>query len=169
MLVFHVMLSCLLALVIWLDFTRYTIPNWLNGLILGLYPAMVLLGPVPVDWPSALLPALVMFIICALFFFMRVMGGGDVKLLAVCGLWMGMQTLEFVVFTAVLGGVLTLILLLMRPITPWFYGRFFGGRTPPKVLTMDQPVPYGIAIAMVFLWMMWKGLVPGLPVPPDWR
>ncbi|MBN8530629.1 MAG: prepilin peptidase [Alphaproteobacteria bacterium] len=166
MFVFHAMVSCLLLIVIWLDFTRYTIPNWLNGLLLALYPALVLLGPAPVDWPEALLPALAMFIVCALLFFLRVMGGGDVKLLAVSGLWMGKAAiLEFIVFTAVLGGVLTLVLLILRPITPWVYGRFLEGRTPPRVLTMDQPVPYGVAIAMVFLWMMWKGLVPGLPAP----
>jgi prepilin peptidase CpaA len=72
------------------------------------------------------------------------MGGGDVKLLAVTGLWLGPSgTPALLVLTALAGGVLTLTMLGLR-----FCGvnRLTGGRLAALRDPMDR-VPYGIAIA----------------------
>ncbi|SMH37760.1 prepilin peptidase [Maritimibacter sp. HL-12] len=72
------------------------------------------------------------------------MGGGDVKLLAVNGLWLGpAATPAMLLLTALAGGLLTLVMLACRTLGP---SRLEAPRTramhDPKA-----PVPYGIAIA----------------------
>lgn len=72
------------------------------------------------------------------------MGGGDVKLLAVTGLWLGpAATPALLLLTALAGGVLTLMLLACRALGA---GRLAGGRIAALRDPMDR-VPYGIAIA----------------------
>lgn len=72
------------------------------------------------------------------------MGGGDVKLLAVTGLWLGpAATPALLLLTALAGGLLTLLLMLARAFGA---GRLAGGRIAALCDPMDQ-VPYGIAIA----------------------
>lgn len=72
------------------------------------------------------------------------MGGGDVKLLAVTGLWLGpAATPALLILTALAGGVLTLALLACHALGTH---RLAGG----KVAAFQDPmgrVPYGIAIA----------------------
>lgn len=73
-----------------------------------------------------------------------VMGGGDVKLLAVTGLWIGpAETPALLVLTALAGGVLTLGLVFCRAVG---LQRLAGGRIAALHHPMDR-VPYGIAIA----------------------
>jgi prepilin peptidase CpaA len=73
-----------------------------------------------------------------------VMGGGDVKLLAVTGLWVGpAETPALLLLTALAGGALALALVLCRAAG---LQRPVGGRVAALCDPMDR-VPYGIAIA----------------------
>ena len=82
---------------LWLDCTRYTIPNWLVGSLLVLYPVAVYLSPEAVDWKMAMVAMLLVFAVGYIIFSLRVMGGGDVKLITVLALWVGwgMPLMEF--------------------------------------------------------------------------
>jgi leader peptidase (prepilin peptidase)/N-methyltransferase len=66
------------------------------------------------------------------------LGGGDVKLLAAAGAWIGWQGLPALVLAAALMG-LALVLLAGRP----------GG-----VIRADRPVPFGAYLALA-LWAIW--------------
>ena len=82
---------------------------------------------------------------CGLVLFARGwMGGGDVKLLAVTGLWLGpAATPALLILTALAGGVLTLAMIVARALGA--HG-LAGGRIAALSDPMDR-VPYGIAIA----------------------
>lgn len=80
-------------------------------------------------------------------FALRWIGGGDAKLAAATTLWLGFGlTLPYLVYAALLGGVLTLAILALRniPLTPFLARhRWLERLHDPK-----QGVPYGIALAL---------------------
>jgi prepilin peptidase CpaA len=124
----------------WSDFRDYLIPNRISVGLLLLYPAFVLSSPVVIDWQNAGLIAGGVFLFGLGLFAARLMGGGDVKLLAVCALWAGPeQALPFVVLTATAGGILSFALM-MRVKYGWIVGYPGAGWAETKV-------PYGVAIA----------------------
>jgi prepilin peptidase CpaA len=76
-----------------------------------------------------------------------VMGAGDVKLLAVTSLWVGLPVLAFYLLTVVLAGLATaLVLLTMRRLTPARLIR--RHRWVPASFLPSNRVPYGVAIAL---------------------
>ena len=145
---------CMLA-VLWFDTGRYLIPNWLVGSLLALYPLAVWLSAGPVAWKMALAGMLLVFAAGYVIFAMKWIGGGDVKLITACSLWVGWShLLDFIFLFALLGGVLSVVVGLMRtllPHTPWTL------KTVPRILQNGEPVPYGVAIAVAFLILMGMG------------
>ncbi len=163
LLLLAVILTILMCLVLYFDATRYIIPNWLVGILLLLYPVAVLLAPQAVVWQNALIAASSMFAIGFLLFHFRIMGGGDVKLLAVCCLWTGTTAIvEFMVITAFLGGMLAILLIMGRPIIEFYAKKWHIDI--PKICKSGAPLPYGIAISVAFVIILWKGKLPALPV-----
>ncbi|WP_273791951.1 A24 family peptidase [Brucella anthropi] len=85
-------------------------------------------------------------------FCLRAMGGGDAKLIAASALWFGpnISLLDYLVMVSILGGVLTLVLLLYRTIPrPLLADRYaFMGMLARK----DAGIPYGIALGAAGLW-----------------
>src|SRR5713226_2015705 len=78
------------ALLLWAageDIHRLTIGNWVSLTMIGLYPIHVLTSPVPVNWPVAALIATATFAAGFVLFALKMVGGGDVKLLAATSLW----------------------------------------------------------------------------------
>jgi prepilin peptidase CpaA len=144
------------------DAWRYLIPNTLNALIIMLFALAALLLPVA---PLPALGAAVIVLIIGLgLFTLGLMGGGDIKLLVALSLWTGwgIATLQFIFLTAVFGGALVFAVLLLRVVIPPLLKRNHPDRTLPRLLTKKQPVPYGIAIAAAFAWLLWTGNVVGL-------
>lgn len=146
--------------VMFFDVTRYIIPNWLVGLLLILYPVAVWLTPEAVDWKMALVGMAIVFAIGYGIFAMKWMGGGDIKLITVCALWVGWHALpEFIFVTALLGGAFAILLLILRKWLPLMVRR----DTPwPRILRDKEPVPYGVAIAITFLLLTFSGRLLGL-------
>jgi prepilin peptidase CpaA len=73
-------------------------------------------------------------------------GGGDAKLAAATGLWLGFSYLMiYLLYASLLGGALTLLLLEFRvvPLPGLLTGRFWAERLHQK----GGDVPYGIALA----------------------
>lgn len=153
-------LAIAMLAVIVLDISRYIIPNALNLAILLLYVVAAYMLGLP--WGFSLIAAGIALFAGLAMFSLGLMGGGDVKLLVVLMLWTGWTaaTPQFIVLTAVLGGLLVVVVLILRMIAP----PFFKARLP-RVLTRKEPVPYGVAIAGAFLYMLMTGGVPGLARP----
>jgi prepilin peptidase CpaA len=156
-------LAGLMGWVIYTDTTRYTISNRVNAIILCLFVVAAIF--LPVQW-EALGAAAIFFALGLGLFALGLMGGGDVKLLTVLTLWTGWDeaTLSFFFLTGIFGGVLCIILLPLRRFLPNPLFKSNPTRPTPRILTRKEPVPYGIAIAMAFLWLLWVGGVPVLSV-----
>ena len=148
--------------VIWYDSTRYIIPNWLVGLLLGVYPLAVLMAHSHIDWPMAFAGAMMVLFVGYIIFMKRIMGGGDVKLITACALWVGYQNLlEFLFMFSLLGGVFAVGVLGARKLLP-FVPKLTKSGTIPRILRDKEPVPYGVAISIGFLWMMYNGKIPAI-------
>jgi len=91
--------------------------------------------------------ALVVLVAGFALFALRWIGGGDAKLAAATTLWLGFGlTVPYLVYSALLGGVLTLFILSLRrlPLTP-FIARY---RWLERLHDRKSGVPYGIALAI---------------------
>jgi len=80
------------------------------------------------------------------FFAFGWIGGGDAKLAAVTALWLGWPLLlPYVVYSALFGGMLTLVILMLRrwPLPASLVGVSWVGR----LHNAKTGVPYGIALA----------------------
>jgi prepilin peptidase CpaA len=161
-LLFSLILLGLMVLVVVMDVRYYIIPNVVNAALLLLYiPAAWLLE---LDWQMALLAAGLTLLVGMGVFTLGLMGGGDVKLLVAAMLWTGWSatSAQFLIGTAFLGGVLVILVGLLRAIA-------YAVRSPteerplPRILTRKQPVPYGVAIACAFAVLVAVGRIQGLP------
>lgn len=163
MIIIMLILIALMLAVFWWDATRFLIPNWIVGFLLALYPFYVLLSPEPVDWLTALGIAGIAFVIGIGIFAANIMGGGDVKLLIACCLWVGLNPLlDFFIYMALLGGVIAILLLSARPAAAYIYLKFAKEGLLPQVLEQGNPIPYGLAIAGSFLILLAQGKLTGI-------
>lgn len=136
------------------DVRQLRIPNWLNASIAGLWILYVLVGHasgrgVADVGPTVAMAGLVM-LAGSILFFLRTLGGGDVKMLAAVALWAGPSDIfNFLVVTALVGGLVsavvwgqsrlqTVALLAAKPDPASESGAPRGARLQ---------VPYGVAIA----------------------
>jgi len=130
-----------------MDLLTMKIRNWLVLALLASYAALAPaagLDPVTIGW--SVVTALVVLLCTFLLFAVGWIGGGDAKLAAVTALWLGAeQTLDYIFYTALFGGVLSAILLGFRTLElP------FGGRASPWITRLhmhETGVPYGLAMA----------------------
>jgi prepilin peptidase CpaA len=135
------------------DALTYKIPNILPALVAAGFAAAAWFEPADF-FVGGLLTGFAVFAVGALLFARRLMGGGDVKLLAATSLWCGPgQLTPFALVTAVTAVVLAL--LMMSPL-----GRLMP--SPPSRLAgasgaegaTRQPMPFGVAVAAGGLWML---------------
>jgi prepilin peptidase CpaA len=133
--------AALVAAALW-DLRTRTIPNGLTlAIALAAIPFWWATGMA--FWPEAALRigiAALVFGAFALAFAMRLMGGGDVKLLAALALWLPPGTvLLVIVIMSLAGGALTLAMLIRHRLKRADHG---------------LEVPYGVAIAFAGLWVI---------------
>lgn len=129
------------------DFLSYRIPNWLCLVVVAsFFPAAWLAGlPLAtVGWHL-----LVGFAALAIGFGLFAagwFGGGDAKLLSAAALWFGWpDSMRFIVYTALAGGALALIVASWSALQ---VDREIRGWTRFKALFALKPnVPYGVALA----------------------
>jgi prepilin peptidase CpaA len=140
-------LAIALLIAAFTDLRRRQIDNWLNASIALVAPIFWLVnGQSWIDVGFHLGIALFMFIILAGMFALRVMGGGDVKLLTALALWIQpVLFLQLLMVMSVLGGILTLV------VAGLHYARRHTGRIK---------VPYGIAISFAGLWALASQYLP---------
>ncbi|WP_086617028.1 A24 family peptidase [Erythrobacter tepidarius] len=130
------------------DIRRRQIDNWLNGAIALGAPLFWWSSGLAL-WPDVAMQlgvALAAFVLLAGLFALRMMGGGDVKLLSVLALWVRPEAFaQLLVIMALAGGVLTIVMGL------WHVMR----RQRDKLA-----IPYGVAIAFGGLWVLAANYLP---------
>jgi prepilin peptidase CpaA len=127
------------------DLRTLEIPNRVPiAIALTFLPAALIAAMVPINILFHYGVALIIFAVGAVLFAKGYVGGGDVKFLAaVCVWWDVWQLGAYLVTVGILGGALALFVIfagrmeLTRRVLPWLET---GG-------TMNQPIPYGVAIA----------------------
>ncbi len=129
------------------DLLWLRIPNWVVVTIAALYPIYVLSAAQPVAWQGALVLAVLVFAICFALYSFRLLGGGDVKFLAVVALWAGpLQITAFMLSTAIIGGLLAIMATTpLRLLLPYMAAA--TGVDADMRQLMKLQIPYGIAIA----------------------
>jgi prepilin peptidase CpaA len=154
-------LIALLALAALQDSIMLKISNYLVGavLLLGIVAA-VMVGPRLSLWENGVVFAVALTV--GTFLFGRgILGGGDVKLFAATILWFEFGgALRFLMFTALAGGALAILIILAR-FVPWPEGL----RSKVRVLQPKSGIPYGIAIAAGAMITAWT-LQASAPVNP---
>lgn len=134
------------------DLRRRQIDNWLNAAIALAAPAFWWSSGLSL-WPDVALQlgvALAAFVLLAGLFALRMMGGGDVKLLTVLALWIPWAVfLKLLVVMAIAGGVLTIVM------GAWHVMRRQRDRLA---------IPYGVAIAVGGLWVLYFNMLPAVAV-----
>ena len=162
-------LSALFALTAGVTDLRWRrIPNWLT------YPAAPLaiaLHAIAGGWPEAKVSLEgfgIAFAVFLVFFLLRGLGGGDLKLAAALGALVGVHHLADVIIAVLLINALLAIVLIIAKRRIWrtlrnigrLIAAFFRLHLPAKDLTIDNPeaikVPFGVAAAIgVLLYVGW--------------
>ena len=143
--------SALMVYAAYSDLKSYTLPNFISLiLVAGFVVIMMILQPplVAIGWHIGV--GAILFIIGFLMFATGLFGGGDVKVIAALGLWLGpMNVLSFLMLMAIFGGVLALALLVFRKIEipqHWLKNSAIAG-----LHSKEEGIPYGVAIALAAL------------------
>src|SRR5437764_13356386 len=137
--------AAVMAIAAYEDFRRLVIPNLLPAVLCVAWPVHFAAAPSLFGAMTAVGCALAVFIVGAALFARGFLGGGDVKLLTAATLWCGAAgTPSLLVLTGILGGVLTLFLLLPFGAQLAAAGRALLG---PAAIDTSKSVPYGVAIA----------------------
>jgi prepilin peptidase CpaA len=171
---FLLLIALLLAVVAAIiDVQSHRIPNWLTypGIVLGFVMHCILFG-----WKGllsagigCLLAGGVMF----LFYAVRAMGAGDVKIMAALGSLVGPHyTVSVLLATAIFGGLLGIVYAIyrgrigstLRNVGSVLKFHAWAGIQAHPDLNLDNPatlrMPYGLAIALgmlyTFLTMWWR-------------
>ncbi|WP_421363346.1 A24 family peptidase [Agrobacterium rosae] len=137
-----------LALAAISDLFTMTIPNRVSMMI---FLSFILLAPfMGLDWHTFtmnLVGSLIVFSVCFALFAFNIVGGGDAKLLSASAVWFGlnMSLALFTLSVAVVGGVLTIAILLLRSRSQEIMAT---GLPIPDSLLVAKKIPYGIAIAI---------------------
>lgn len=148
-----------------MDLLTFTIPNRISlALLVGFLLSAPLAGMPMADYLNHLGAGLAMLVIGIAMFSRGWLGGGDAKLMAAAALWLGFSNLlPFLVWTAVFGGILAIVLLTYRRYFPplWIAKQQWALRLhDPK-----QGIPYGIALAaaglLVYPSIPWLGGLSG--------
>jgi len=146
------------------DIARFEIPNWVSIVLTIGYFVTALLGGVPFTELALHAGAgAAVFMAGAVLFYFGAFGGGDVKLMAACAVWIGWHDLlSFLLIVGLAGGVVTLMLVVSRLLyrigrknyasasdeaasdekaTSWY----------ARLLSPERGVPYGVAIGLAGL------------------
>lgn len=130
------------------DIRRRQIDNWLTAAIALAAPLFWWSSGLAL-WPDVAIQfgvALAAFAILAGLFALRMMGGGDVKLLTALALWIAPGLfLKLIIIMALLGGILTIVM------GAWHVMRRQRDRLA---------IPYGVAISAAGLWVLGTDYLP---------
>ena len=129
------------------DLLTYRIPNWISVALVGLFAVAALVAGL--DWMAIAIHAGVAISLLVLgmgLFALKLLGGGDAKLFAAIGLWLGFAALPIYLFwVTVSGGLLAASVLLFRKVS--LPTDFTAPEWLARLHNKQEGIPYGIAIA----------------------
>jgi prepilin peptidase CpaA len=133
------------------DVTSFTIPNWLPiGLVAGFLALAPLIGLSFLETVSHVVAGLATLALGFGLFCLKVVGGGDVKLLAAAAVWTGWPGLgPFLLAVALAGGLVAAILIILRRAARG--AGFDPASRIGRLMSPKEGVPYGVAIALAGL------------------
>lgn len=153
-------------------FNWLTVPAFIGGLVFSFVSA---------GWQGLLLGvagALLGLALFGILFALRVMGGGDVKLMMALGAFGGPKyALETAIVSILLGGIMAAFLLLVKGRMPGFLKRMYifvfslfvrGLDYGPPQVDRELTMPFGIPIAIAAVWVLFAhplqkmGVIPWL-------
>jgi prepilin peptidase CpaA len=158
MIIFAIALTLLMLAVIYFDITQFIIPNTISIILIGLWPIYVLVAPHDVNWMLSIAVMGGIFLFGLLIFTLNIMGGGDVKLFTALSLWIGWNPyilIQFFTWMALAGGVLALFKIVVK----FTAKKLKKQKHLPHFLKVENDIPYGLAIAYSFLFLLWKGMI----------
>ncbi|MCF6199365.1 MAG: prepilin peptidase [Hyphomicrobiaceae bacterium] len=131
-----------------MDIMTMTIPNKVTlALVVGFFVLAPFVGLSWQDFGLHIAMAVAMLLVTMGMFAMGWIGGGDAKLFAATGLWLGYTTqmFEYAVYASLFGGVLTLAILKLRtiPVLP----KMMSYSWLERLHNPNEGVPYGVALA----------------------
>ncbi|PHP69074.1 peptidase [Zhengella mangrovi] len=134
------------------DMLSMTIANRVTLLLIAGFAVIAPLTGMPwTDFGLHFLLAALVLAITYVLFALGQMGGGDAKLLTGTVLWFGftMQTANYLLYAAFLGGMLTLAILMLRSSSV----AVFAGRVDflRRIADPKEGIPYGIALGVAGL------------------
>ena len=143
--------SALMVYAAYSDLKSYTLPNFISLLLMAGFALIMLILQPPLSasgWHVVV--GAILFVVGFILFATGLFGGGDVKVIAALGLWLGpMNVLSFLTLMAIFGGVLALALLVFRKIKipqHWLDNSAIAG-----LHSKEEGIPYGVAIAVAAL------------------
>jgi prepilin peptidase CpaA len=167
----NVALAVLLIAAAVIDWRTYRIPNWLTvgGMVCGL---LVNVAPGGAGILSALGGLAIGLAVLLPMYVLRVMGAGDVKLMAAAGAFLGTSEILYaILFTFIAGGVFALVFALWHRaflrmaanvggvVRSMGYAAIGGFRPAPPTGTSIGKLPYGISICVgTIAWLAVKQL-----------
>src|SRR5437763_7603256 len=153
--------AAVMAIAAYEDFRRLVIPNLLPAILCVAWPVHFAAVPSLFGAMTAVGCALAVFIVGAALFVRGFLGGGDVELLTAATLWCGAAgTPSLLVLTGILGGVLTVFLLLRFGAQLAAAGRALLG--PAAIADghdTSKSLPYGVEIARAALHVVLSRLL----------
>jgi len=145
------------------DLTRYLLPNKLCLAAAALYPIFLLATYVDGDGMPlhdilmSIVIALVIFAVCAGFFALNIMGGGDVKLIPIVALWAGStHVLPYLFITSLVGGLIAMTIIIINRINRSKYYKSSENINLYVAEKKISAVPYGIGIALGGLFVAYQ-------------
>jgi prepilin peptidase CpaA len=136
------------------DVLKLRIPNLIPVALLVLFALEMALGASAQALLGHLLAMVLALAILLPLFALDMLGGGDVKLLAVVALWLGMTKLApLMILVGIAGGVFALFWLSLR----WLIRLGLPGRNLPMSLQARAPLPFALPIMTVALLLLHKG------------
>jgi prepilin peptidase CpaA len=136
------------------DVLRLRIPNPIPLGLLALFAVELLLRTSPAAPVDHLMAMGLALVILLPLFALDMLGGGDVKLLAVVALWLGMTKLApLLILVGVVGAIFALLWLALR----WLVRTGLPGRSLPMSLQARAPLPFALPIALVAMLLLPQG------------
>lgn len=128
------------------DIARRKIPNWTVLALIIVWIGAAIAGQAIGPWYLALAAAVIAFAVGYAFYNFGLMGAGDAKLFTAAALFANLGWLfQLALFTALLGGVLAVAYLMIRP-RKAMRGLTAQGRA--EALKNASGIPYGVPIAL---------------------
>lgn len=157
-------LTALLVCAALQDAVQLKISNLISGgVLISALLAMAIAGPQLALWQN-FAAFVAMLVIGTAMFSRGIFGGGDVKLFAAVVLWAdGSTGLKLATAILVLGGLIALLIILLRTIAPE------RAKSAFRLLRPRTPIPYAVAIAAGTLFVLGAATPGTLHGPPDPR